>query len=165
MTHFHELPIRKPVFGILCQPARLGLELHPGTLPSSATFLCEAIDGLIRRPQVKEPHPGGRTVPAAKNLSDRARDEHSRPPCHNGDADCPALVLRHDLTPRRTRQTVSPAGPQTAIRLLRSTGKDATALFPEIHSSPAGGCRAGIHSGQPALPEPATGTLVPPSHC
>lgn len=165
MTHFHELPIRKPVFGILCQPARPGLELHPRRLPSSARYLYEAIDGLIPCRQVKEPHPGGRTVPAGKDLSDRARDEHTRRACHNGDADHPALALRHDLTPRRTRQTVDPTGPTAAIKLPRSTGKDATALIPEIHSSLAGGWRAGIHSGQPALPEPATGTLVSPGHC
>ena len=101
-----------------------------------------------------------------RNLFDRARGEHTRRACHNGDADHPALALRHDLTPRRTRQTVEPhRANKPQSRLPRSTGKDATALIPEIHSSLAGGWRAGIHSGQPALPEPATGTLVSPGHC
>ena len=134
MTLFSEVPIRKPVFGILCQPACLGLELHSRALPSSARYLYEAIDGLIRRPQVKEPHPGGRTVPAAKDLFDRARGEHTRRACHSGDADYPALALRHDLTPGRTRQTVSPAGPQAATRLPHGARKDVTVFFPGVHA-------------------------------
>lgn len=134
MTQFSEVPTRRPASRILCQPARPGLELQARTLPSSARYLCEAIDGLIRRPQVKEPHPGGRTVPAAKDLSDRARDEHSRRAYRNSHADDPALALRHDLTPRRTHLTVSPAGPQAATRLPHGTGKDLTGFFPGVHA-------------------------------
>ena len=47
MTQNAHVPARQPVSDILRAAARLGLELQPGTLPSSAGFLNAAIDEIL----------------------------------------------------------------------------------------------------------------------
>ena len=57
MTQNAHVSTREPVCDILSDAARLGLELQPGTLPSSARFPYAAIDETLDpRRQVKEPH-------------------------------------------------------------------------------------------------------------
>ena len=57
MTRAAKVPAREPASDILYEAARLGLELQPETLPSSAAHLYEAIyDSLIPRLNVREPH-------------------------------------------------------------------------------------------------------------
>ena len=93
MTQHAYVSTREPVFDIASDTARLGLELQPGTLPSSARFPYAAIDETLNpRRQVKEPHrrhvamdttitlgteqAGERLVPAAVH-----RVEHVIAPC------------------------------------------------------------------------------------
>ena len=57
MTQTAEFPAREPVSDILREAARLGLELPPERMPSSAAHLYEAInDSLIPHLNVREPH-------------------------------------------------------------------------------------------------------------
>ena len=57
MTQTAKVSAREPVSDILREAARLGLELPPETIPSSAPHLYEAIyDSLIPRLNVREPH-------------------------------------------------------------------------------------------------------------
>ena len=145
MTQITELPALDPVSVILPVTARLGPVAQPRTLPCSAGLLDEAIeDNPIPRLNVKAPH-----------------------------SLCDALHTIITLRVERAREGRAPATVHRTERIIaRCHGRPAARrqdcrfrLSHRLRSSClkyGGGCRLGIHAGQPALPEPAAEKPVCP---
>ena len=59
--------------------------------------------------------------------------------CGDG-ADYPALARCHDLAPRASARSSTPAEPQVVTELTTSTEEQIAAPFLNVHASPVAGC-------------------------